>query len=366
MRVHLVDPSAFTPPYDHALAAALAARGIDVELVTSHFGYGEPPSADGYVVSERFYRWAPGAPGSGLRRAAKLVQHVPDMIAARRAAQRSADIAHYQWLAVQQIDGRLLPSSVPTVLTAHDVLPREPRPGQRRAQARLYRRVDAVVVHSEHGRGRLVSELGVEAGKVSVIPHAAFTGLRSVIGPLPRELAAVDDGRPVALFFGLLRPYKGLDVLLAAWEGVRDAQLWVVGMPRMDVTALRAAAPGDVRFVPRFVTDSEAAAVLRRAQVVVLPYREIDQSGVLASALGLGRPLLLTDVGGFGEVAAAGAARIVPPGDASALHDELERLLGDEMGRRRLSDAATALADGPWSWDAVARAHVELYGRLGS
>jgi len=364
VRVHLIDPSAFTPPYDHALAAALAAQGVDVELVTSHFGYGDAPAAEGYDVRERFYRWAPGAPGSALRRAAKLAQHVPDMIAERRAAARGADIAHFQWLAVQPIDGRLLPKAVPTVLTAHDVLPREPRPGQRRAQARLYRRVDAVVVHSEHGRERLVSEVGVDEDKVTVIPHAAFTALRSVIGPLPRELAAVDDGRPVALFFGLLRPYKGLDVLLAAWEGVRDAQLWIVGMPRMDIDALRAAAPADVRFVPRFVSDAEAAAVLRRAQVVVLPYREIDQSGVLASALGLGRPLLVTDVGGFGEVAAAGAARVVPAGDASALHDELERLLGDDDARARLSAAATALADGPWSWDAVARTHVRLYERL--
>jgi glycosyltransferase involved in cell wall biosynthesis len=364
MRVHLIDPSAFTPPYDHALAAALAAHGVDVELVTSHFGYDDPPAPDGYVVRERFYRWAPGAPGSALRRAAKLVQHVPDMVAERRAASSGADIAHFQWLAVQPIDGRLLPTAVPTVLTAHDVLPREPRPGQRRGQARLYRHVDAVVVHSEHGRGRLVSELGVDADKVSVIPHAAFTALRTVIGPLPRELAAVDDGRPVALFFGLLRPYKGLDVLLAAWEGIEDAQLWVVGMPRMDIEALRAAAPADVQFVPRFVSETEAAAVLRRAAVVVLPYREIDQSGVLASALGLGRPLLLTDVGGFGEVAAAGAARLVPPDDASALHTELERLLGDDDERARLSAAATTLADGAWSWRAAAAAHVALYESL--
>ena len=80
MRVHLVDPSAFTPPYDHALSAALARAGADVELVTSRFAYGEVPRADGYRVSERFYRFAPGGPGSRLRFAAKLAQHVPDML----------------------------------------------------------------------------------------------------------------------------------------------------------------------------------------------------------------------------------------------------------------------------------------------
>src|SRR4051794_26944168 len=67
MRVRLVAPSAFTPPYDHALSAALARAGADVELVTSRFGYGAVPRPDGNRVSERFYRWAPGAPGSRAR-----------------------------------------------------------------------------------------------------------------------------------------------------------------------------------------------------------------------------------------------------------------------------------------------------------
>src|SRR5680860_1703747 len=56
MKVQLVDPSAFTPPYDRSLAAALARQGIDVELLTSRFMYGPAPEAAGYRVAERFYR----------------------------------------------------------------------------------------------------------------------------------------------------------------------------------------------------------------------------------------------------------------------------------------------------------------------
>ena len=80
MRVDVVDPSAFTPPYDHSLCGALAQAGVDVELVTSRFAYGPVPEAAGYRRREQFYRWAPGAPGSRLRFAAKLAQHVPDML----------------------------------------------------------------------------------------------------------------------------------------------------------------------------------------------------------------------------------------------------------------------------------------------
>ena len=128
MRVHIVDPSAYTPPYDHALSAALARAGAKVELVTSRFGYGAVPEPDGYALRELFYRHAPGAPGLRLRLAGKQLEHVPDMLRYRTEA-RGADVVHFQWLAVQPVDHYLLPDR-PIVLTAHDLLPREARPGQ--------------------------------------------------------------------------------------------------------------------------------------------------------------------------------------------------------------------------------------------
>jgi glycosyltransferase involved in cell wall biosynthesis len=363
VRVQIVDPSAFTPPYDHALCAALARGGAQVELVTSRFAYGPVADPEGYTVREDFYSWAPGSAGSAARRAAKLVQHVPDMLRVRARA-GEADVVHFQWLAVQYLDAALLPRRRPVVLTAHDVLPREARPGQRGAQRRLYDRVDAVIVHSEHGRRRLVEELGVTPGRVHVIPHGVFDHLTRLPSEtaLPAELAAVEG--PVALCFGLIRPYKGVDVLLEAWDGIEGAELWIVGAPRMDIRALRAGSPPGVRWVPRFVPDQELPAYFRRADLVVLPYREIDQSGVLFTALAFGVPLLLTAVGGFPEVAATGAARLVPPADAPALHAELQSLLATPSAREPLATAARAAAAGGYSWDAVARQTLEVYGDL--
>jgi glycosyltransferase involved in cell wall biosynthesis len=364
--VDVVDPSAYTPPYDHALCAALARAGADVRLQTSRFGYGPVPAPDGYARVDRFYRRGAGAPpGSRRRFAAKLAQEVPDMARYARGAARAADVVHFQWLTVQQVDVHLLPRGRPLVLTAHDVLPREPRRGQLAAQRRLYDRVDAVVVHSEHGRARLVSALGIDAAKVRVIAHGAFEHLTRVAGeqPLPDPLQAVR--KPVVLCFGLLRPYKGIDVLLDAWRAADlDAELWIVGMARMDVAPLRAAAPASVRWVTRFVPDEEVAAYFRRADLVVLPYREIDQSGVLFTALAFGRPLLLTAVGGFPEVAGHGAAALVAPGDPPALAQQLRRLVRDEDARARLAQGARAAAASTYSWDAIAAAHLDLYGSL--
>jgi glycosyltransferase involved in cell wall biosynthesis len=369
VRVHIVDPSAYTPPYDHALCRALAAAGAEVELFTSRFAYGPVAPTKGYRRRELFYRAARFAPSSRAQRLTKLAEHVPDMLAYRRAA-RAADVVHFQWLTVQHVDGHLLPRRRsesgrrrPLVLTAHDVLPREPRPGQLSAQRRLYERFDAVVVHSEHGRERLTRELGVDPDRVHVIPHGVLAHLADV-PQQPGGRAPFQTDRQVVLCFGLMRPYKGIDVLLQAWRGIEDAELWVAGMPRMDISHLRAIAPPNVRFVPRFITDSELPAYFQRADLVVLPYREIDQSGVLFTALAFGKPLLLGDVGGFPEIAATGAARTVPAGDAVALREALQELLGDPAALAAMAARAREAAQGEYGWGTIATRTLDLYGSL--
>ena len=370
MRVHLVDPPAFTPPYDHALAAALARAGADVQLITSRFAYGDVPAPDGYARRELFYRRAAGAAGSRTRRLSKLAAHVPDMLRYRRVAE-AADVVHFQWLTTPVLDLHLLPRR-PLVLTAHDLLPREPRPGQLAAQRRLLERVDAVVVHSEYGRGQLVGELGLDGAKVHVIHHGAFDhAVSAPRAPLPAELgeAGRAGGRPVVLFAGLLRPYKGLDTLLRAWRRVTGAELWIAGRPMMDLAPLRALGGDGVRWVPRFVSDGELGALLERADVVVLPYartQRFDQSGVLATALAFGKAVVVTDTGGFAEIGAAGAARMVAPEDPDALGAALSALVTDPPERERLGAAALAAARGRYSWDAAARATLALYERMTS
>jgi glycosyltransferase involved in cell wall biosynthesis len=366
VRVHVVDPSAYTPPYDHALCRALGLAGAEVELFTSRFAYGPVAVPERYERRELFYRLARFAPSSRTQRAVKLAEHVPDMLAYRRAA-GAADIVHFQWLPVQHVDGHLLPkrrtatgARRPLVLTAHDVLPREPRRGQLAAQRRLYDRFDAVVVHSEHGRARLTQELGLGANRVHVIPHGVFAHLADVAPQAP----PFETEKPVVLCFGLMRPYKGIDVLLEAWRGVEDAELWIAGMPRMDISGLRASAPPNVRFVPRFIDDSELPAYFQRADLVVLPYREIDQSGVLFTALAFGKPLLLSDVGGFPEVAATGAARIVPAGEPAALRGALQELLGDPAALAALASRAREAAEGRYSWSMIAARTLDLYRSL--
>jgi glycosyltransferase involved in cell wall biosynthesis len=366
MRVQLVDPAAFTPPYDHALSGALARAGAEVELITSHFSYGPVPREQGYVVREQFYRRSSREGiGPRRRRALRAAEHVPDMLRYRSVAE-AADLVHYMWVPIPTLDRRLLASKRPRVYTMHWRLP-EASSRIARTLTRLLAEMDAVVVHSEHGAGRLQADFGVPGEKLRVLPHGAFDYLtrQDEEVPLPEELRDVRG--PVILAFGLVRQYKGTDVLLEAFQRVEGAELWVVGMPRMPMDELRALArraPGTVRFVDRFVTDPEIPAFMRRADLVVLPYRNIEQSGVLYTALAFGRPLVLSAVGGFPEVAEQGAARLVPPEDPQALAKALNELLADRSARDALADAATKAAATTYSWDRIGEATMALYRDL--
>ncbi|HEU4904515.1 MAG TPA: glycosyltransferase family 4 protein [Solirubrobacterales bacterium] len=366
LRVQQVDPSAFTPPYDRALAAALARGGAEVELLTSRFLYGPVPAAEGYRVRECFYRRsaARGLEARG-RRAFKLAEHLPDMLRFRRDA--DADVIHYQWLTVPALDAVLLPALRPRVMTAHYVLP--PRPSRRRLAAarRSFGAMDAVVAHSEHGAQRLRDVVGLDRDRVRTIHHGAFDYLTRLDEekPLPPELEGAEG--PVILFFGLLRPYKGIDTLLQAFRELKGAELWIAGNPRMAIApleSLAAEAPGRVRFLPRFVEDAEIPALMRAADIVVLPYRDAEHSGVLYAALAFGKPMVLSAVGGFPEVAAEGAAKLVPPEDPTALAAALDELVGDEAARMELGRAAANAANSSYSWDEAARQTSALYREL--
>ena len=370
MKVQLVDPSAFTPPYDRALAAALARAGAEVEMLTTRFLYGPVPPAEGYRVDERFYRCsARRGLDAPARLPFKAAEHLPDMLRLRRAL--DADVVHYQWLTVPSLDVRLLSARQPRVMTAHYILP--PRPSRRRLRAahRVFGGMDAVVAHSEHSAARLRNEVGLDPAKVRVIPHGAFDYLTKLPEekPLPPELEGAQG--PVILSFGLLRPYKGIENLLESFGRVAaihaDAELWIVGNPRMGVEPLRRAASdagGRVRLVTRFVDDAEIPAIFRRADLLVLPYLDAEHSGVLYTGLAFGKPLVLSAVGGFPEVAETGAARLVPPGDTAALTATLKDLVGDEAARAELAAAATRAAAGPYSWDEAARRTMALYREL--
>ena len=344
MRVLLADPPAYTPPYDHALASALARAGAEVELVTSRFRFGEVPEPDGYVRSELFYPLS-----SRLFRRSRL--RLPRQ--GRRAPVRArptrrcatATSSTCSGSPRPELDARLLRLRRPSVFTAHDILPRRTA-GKPELWRRLWSRFDRVVVHSERGREAL-ARFGFDA---RVIPHPVF----------PSDPPRADDGHTV-LFFGVIRPYRGLPDAIAAVRQVDGARLLVAGDPAMPLDPFRGE-PG-IEWRLGYLPEAEVDRAHGEATVAVFPYRpELDQSGALLRALGAGVPAVVYDVGGLGEPVRA-----------------LRRGARRGAGRRRRRSprrSATVLADpepfregarrarAELTWDAAAAAHLALYEEL--
>ena len=351
MHVVLADPPAFTPPYDHELAAALARAGADVELVTAPFRFGRRPSADGYRLEESFYPRSARIEGRAGRIAVRVVEHPSAM---RRLLRREADVLHLQWLAAPELDVALLRSSRPRplVFTAHDLLPRRTR-GRRRLWRTLFGRFEAIVVHSDRGRETL-AELGVPPERLHVIPHPVFRS----------DPVRADDGATV-LAPGVIRAYKGLPDAVEAVLSVAGARLLVAGDPRIPLDGLRARGGDRVEWRLGYLGPAELEAALAAATVAVFPYRaELDQSGALLQSLGAGVPAVVYDVGGLGEVVARfGAGRVVAPGDVEGLGDALRELLGDPTALAAARDGAES-ARATLTWDDAAAAHLALYRSL--
>jgi glycosyltransferase involved in cell wall biosynthesis len=341
VRVVLADPPAFTPWYDHELAAALARAGADVELGTSPFRFGELPEPDGYRRSERFYPLSSRVfKRSRLRLPLKAVEHLEVMRSLSRAR---ADVLHLQWLALPQSDVHLRFRS-PSVFTAHDLLPRRTA-SRHDLWRRLLERFDRVVVHSERGRATL-AELGIDA---RVIPHPVY----------PSAATRADDGSTI-LSLGVIRPYKGLPDAIEVTRRLTDARLLVAGDPAMPLDGLRDAERVEWRL--GYLPTPELDRALSEATVAIFPYRaELDQSGALLQALGAGVPAVVYDVAGLGEpVREYGAGRVVPAGDVDALTEAVRELLEDPSDAR----AGAERARRELTWDASAARHLELYREL--
>jgi glycosyltransferase involved in cell wall biosynthesis len=349
VKIVIADPPAYTPPYDRALAAALARAGADVELVTSRFRFGPVASPEAYVARELLYPLSSRLRSGPARLALKALEHP---LALARLALARPDVLHLQWVGAPEVDAWLLRTRAPLVFTAHDLLPR--RTAHRRSLwRRLFDRFDRVVVHSDNGK-RALTEFGVPEQKLRLISHPVFPG----------EVAHRDDGHTV-LALGSIRPYKGLGDAIDAVRRIDGARLVVAGDAREPVDHYRAAGGDAVHWRLGWLTPPEIAAVLAETTVAVFPYRaEIDQSGALLQVLGAGVPGVVYDIGGLGEVVRTfGAGRVVPPGDVEALTAALRELLEDPaaLGEAR---AGAERARRELTWDAAAAAHLALYKEL--
>jgi glycosyltransferase involved in cell wall biosynthesis len=289
------------------------------------------------------------------------------------------DVIHFQWTPFPLCDRWFLHALrriAPIICTIHDIVPFNGNPIstiQVLGAVRILREFDAVVAHTQRSVQHLTS-LSPGPRRIRHIAHGLLqhgTGPRALVS----EVESTSEGKLVVLFFGKLKPYKGLDVLIRAASLIparlqSHIRLRIVGKPYMDTRALIAMAESlqvthliDFQF--RFIDDGEISALLQAASVIVLPYREVDASGVLMTALAEGRPIVATRVGAMAELLTDGQdALLVPVGDADLLASALSQVLEDRAVRQRLADGARRLGASIPTWRDIGRETVALYDEV--
>nr|WP_208404867.1 glycosyltransferase family 4 protein [Sphingobium vermicomposti] len=369
----MVDPSLFTGRYDDSLCTALAEEGQDVTLLGRPMRSTDAIVPEGYEYAPRFFRHSEALRAKlGEGKAFRLIKAVEygatAALGALGALERS-DVVHFQWLPLAPADRILLRRLKGRTALVHTVHNADAYHADAGVQGRGYRALldqfDVLIVHGETTRRALEGQ-GVPPDRIHVTPHPPMRLARAGA----QDLAAVPDPTvPRLLFFGTIRPYKGVDLLIEAclslWRSGLAFDLVLAGKPFMDINPLidsvRAAGFGDRLITDLgFLTEGRLDAHMAKADIILFPYRHIDSSGAFLSALHHGKAIVTSDAGMFAALPEGVAVR-TPAGNAPALAQALLRLIESTAIRQAAGAEARAYGETMGSWKDMALTTIGIY-----
>lgn len=390
MRVFIQDPWGIRGPgaYTYSLLNALSSYGLDVHLVTNK--YYEYSELSNFEVKKIFFPFSEKIEKPVIiRKIIRGFEYIINMGSLLYIYKKNKpDIIHIQWLLFYQFDFLWLKilrfmfrkRKTKLVLTVHDVLPHVDGQNFRGILSKIYSQFDALIVHSESLKSQVYDVFGVSARNwmINVIPignqdvlfkKVKIEEVESYAGLIKRK----GRGRSF-LFAGIIHENKGLDLLLYAWErhieNFPDDVLYIVGKPQYNIENelkfIREKLNESVKVSLGYKSDEEMFAYYLSTDFVVLPYKEASQSGVLLTALTLGKPVIVTNVGALPEtVKLVNGGYVVPPNDYVSLSKALDKASAISIDSlRKWGEDIRAKAIENFSWDKIAATTFKLYNIL--
>ncbi len=317
------------------------------------------------------------------------------------------DLVHVQWLFNPWVDfGTLLvlkKLGTPLVYTAHNVLPHEYEAFSNKTSdkisskeiydiyKKIYEIADAIIVHSKNSEEEILEKMSVKKEKLYIIPHGNYIFIREISPPMNKEKAramlGIGPDDHVLLFFGLIREYKGLDLLfqsLAQVLGYFSGNRKKTSQGETDPKAIKLLIAGKaphgfgnyaamikqlglsenvVEYI-KYIPLDEVGIFFSASDVVILPYRKIYQSGAIQMAYAYARPVIATATGGLSESVIDGrTGYLVKPGDSEDLARAIIKTLEDkeEGCLEKMGETAFNVAKKIYGWDSIARKTMGVY-----
>lgn len=376
-------------PYACELARSLVARNVILDVIGNEVV--DSPELHGTPNLQFVNLWPDGSVNASLfTKCLRIARHYLSLL--RYAATAQPPVFHILWNSkIQLLDRTLLmlyykALGKKVTLTAHNVNQAK-RDGKDSYLNRLtlriqYHLTDHIFVHTERMKSELVGDFGVAAQRVTVIRHPlndAFPDTNLTVAGAKRRLGIGQDEKAI-LCFGRIKPYKGIEHLLAAFRqlaaGDSGYRLVVAGevqkgneayLSTLTQSVARELEQGQILFKTQFIPDKEMEVYLKAADVLVLPYNEIFQSGVLFLGYSFGLPVIATDVGSFREEIVEGVTGYVcRPSDPSDLAAKIEEYFGSDLYRNLATgrQMIRKYAEIHHSWGAVADLTRNVYAQL--
>ncbi len=382
-RIFMMDLWATVPYYTAYLSRALLKERVNLKVGSISY-YLDPT-----CFTSRGVKLDPGALDAVgkfrlprlPRRILKLLESILNLSAlALRFFLSPPDIVHVQYLPMLQsrlpLDRwfvqfcRKRGSKI--VLTVHDLLPHDTGEAHKHIFRDLYRMVDGIICHSDNIRTRLRTEFSVSEGKIAVIPHGPFFyDLPATNSEQTLRSFDLESRKLLVLWQGIIFPYKGIDLLLIAWQHVEansdDASLLIVGTGAPEFAEqireqISRLGLKRVKLHLRFISTEELVALYRAADIVVYPYRAITTSGALATGLALGKTIVASNLPVFRELLTDREnALLVDPNNSVELAAALIKLSRDSQLRSQLAANVLAMHFGDESWLSIANRTKNFY-----
>lgn len=256
-------------------------------------------------------------------------------------------------------------------LTIHNVFPHEPRIFDRLLSRWAFKLAHRLLVHAERMKEELIANFGEDAARIAIIPHGICTAEEIIYSRSEARSHLGLKEAQVLLFFGFVRPYKGLEYLITAFKELIhkfDVALVIAGEFFSGFTEYQTAIQRNgiaekTYLFPRYIPYEEVSLFFSAADIVVQPYvRFSGQSGVTQTAYLHSLPVVATDVGGLPElVLHENTGFIVKPGNAQELRVALEALLVDPEKRKEYGVNGRKFLETHLAWENVTRTLLEIY-----
>ncbi len=264
---------------------------------------------------------------------------------------------------------------IKVVCSAHNVTHHEKQAATHYLKL-LYNSYDRIIAHAKDNKQKLVAAFNVDAEKIHVIPVGEYSFLAGELKDktAARKLLGISANRKVVLFFGYIRKYKGIGVLLEsvaiARQSIPEIFLIIAGEPKEDFSIyeqtinklnLADIILSEIKYIP----VEDISTYFSASDVVALPYLNIYQSGILYLAYAYQRPVIATNVGGLPEVVEENKSGfIVPPNDPTEFARAIEKSFSDLNKLERMGRYAYQKAKQDYSWEGIAEKMVVVYKNI--